>query len=73
MKTASKVAGEIRASMPTPVMPKKDVRRNDRYVHYAWAAVAEALRDAGLENTITTRRSPADRLHLGSGIGGITP
>jgi 3-oxoacyl-[acyl-carrier-protein] synthase II len=53
-------------------MPKKEVRRNDRYVHYAWAAVAEAMSDAGLENPISD-----DALAwrtgciIGSGIGGI--
>ena len=36
----SKVAGEIRGFEADEVMPKKEVRRNDRYVHYAWAAAA---------------------------------
>ncbi len=72
VKTASKVAGEIKGFDADTVMPKKEVRRNDRYVHYAWAAVAEALRDAGIENPI-----PDDALAwrtgciIGSGIGGI--
>ncbi|MEO6578270.1 MAG: beta-ketoacyl synthase N-terminal-like domain-containing protein, partial [Candidatus Limnocylindria bacterium] len=72
VKTASKVAGEIKGFDADTVMPKKEVRRNDRYVHYAWAAVAEAMRDAGLENPI-----PTDELAwrtgciIGSGIGGI--
>ena len=72
VKTASKVAGEIKGFEADTVMPKKEVRRNDRYVHYAWAAVAEALRDAGIENPITD-----DALAwrtgciIGSGIGGI--
>ncbi|MGI8658226.1 MAG: beta-ketoacyl-ACP synthase II [Candidatus Limnocylindria bacterium] len=72
VKTASKVAGEIKGFDADMVMPKKEVRRNDRYVHYAWAAFAEAMRDAGLENPI-----PTDELAwrtgciIGSGIGGI--
>src|SRR5262245_27381789 len=49
----SKVAGEIKGFNAEEVMPKKEVRRNDTYVHYAWAAAAEALRDAGMENPIT--------------------
>jgi 3-oxoacyl-[acyl-carrier-protein] synthase II len=71
-KVASKVAGEIKGFDADAVMPKKEVRRNDRYVHYAWAAVAEALRDAALENPIVD-----DALAwrtgciIGSGIGGI--
>ncbi|HEX7172884.1 MAG TPA: beta-ketoacyl-ACP synthase II [Candidatus Limnocylindria bacterium] len=71
-KVASKVAGEVKGFDADAVMPKKEVRRNDRYVHFAWAAVAEAMRDAGLENPITD-----DGLAwrtgciIGSGIGGI--
>ena len=71
-RVASQVAGEIRGWDAESVMPKKEVRRNDRYVHYAWGAVAEAMRDAGLENPITDEalawRTGAI---IGSGIGGI--
>ncbi len=68
----SKVAGEIRGFEADEVMPKKEVRRNDRYVHYAWAAAAEAMRDAGLDNPITDE-ALAERtgVIVGSGIGGI--
>jgi 3-oxoacyl-[acyl-carrier-protein] synthase II len=72
VKTAAKVAGEVKGFDADTLMPKKEVRRNDRYVHYAWAAVAEAMRDAGLANPIED-----DALAwrtgciIGSGIGGI--
>jgi 3-oxoacyl-[acyl-carrier-protein] synthase II len=68
----SKVAGEVRGFEADTVMPKKEIRRNDRYVHLAWAAAAEAMRDAGLENPITDE-SLAERtgVIIGSGIGGI--
>jgi beta-ketoacyl-acyl-carrier-protein synthase II len=53
-------------------MPRKEVRRNDRYVHYAWAAVAEAMRDAGLENPIVDEALAwRTGVIIGSGIGGI--
>jgi beta-ketoacyl-acyl-carrier-protein synthase II len=72
VNVASKVAGELKGFDADAVMPKKEVRRNDRYVHYAWAATAEALRDAGLENPIADEalawRTGAI---IGSGIGGI--
>ncbi len=72
VKTASKVAGEIKGFDADGVMPKKEVRRNDRYVHFAWAAVAEAMADAGLPNPIEDEalawRTGAI---IGSGIGGI--
>ena len=68
----SKVAGEIRGFDAEAVMPRKEIRRNDRYVHYAWAAVVEAMRDAGLPNPIpdeaTARRTG---VIIGTGIGGI--
>jgi 3-oxoacyl-[acyl-carrier-protein] synthase II len=68
----SKIAGEVRGFDAEAVMPKKEIRRNDRYVHFAWAASAEALRDAGIENPITGE-GLADRtgVIIGSGIGGI--
>ena len=68
----SKVAGEVRGFNAEAVMPKKEIRRNDQYVHFAWAATAEALRDAGLDNPITNE-ALAERtgVIIGSGIGGI--
>ena len=68
----SKIAGEVRGFDAETVMPKKEIRRNDRYVHFAWAASAEALRDAGIENPITDE-GLAERtgVIIGSGIGGI--
>jgi 3-oxoacyl-[acyl-carrier-protein] synthase II len=68
----SKIAGEVRGFDADAVMPKKEVRRNDRYVHYAWAATAEALRDAGIPTPIEDEalawRTGAI---IGAGIGGI--
>jgi 3-oxoacyl-[acyl-carrier-protein] synthase II len=68
----SKIAGEVRGFDADAVMPKKEVRRNDRYVHFAWGATAEAMRDAGLPNPIEDEalawRTGAI---IGSGIGGI--
>jgi 3-oxoacyl-[acyl-carrier-protein] synthase II len=70
--TAAKIAGEVKGFDADAVMPKKEVRRNDRYVHFAWAAAAEAMRDAGLPNPIDDEalawRTGAI---IGSGIGGI--
>ncbi|HYN64685.1 MAG TPA: beta-ketoacyl-ACP synthase II [Candidatus Limnocylindrales bacterium] len=71
-RVASKVAGEVRGFEADTLMPRKEVRRNDRYVHFAWAAAAEALRDAGLDNPIADE-ALAERtgVIIGSGIGGI--
>jgi 3-oxoacyl-[acyl-carrier-protein] synthase II len=67
-----KIAGEVKGFEPEAVMPRKEVRRNDRYVHFAWAAALEAMRDAGLEVPLADERE-AERagVVIGSGIGGI--
>ena len=71
-KVAAKIAGEVKDFDAAETMPRKEVRRNDRYVHFAWAATTEALRDAGLPNPIEDEalawRTGAI---VGSGIGGI--
>jgi len=71
-RVESKIAGEIKGFVSEDVMPRKEVRRNDRYVHYGWAASAEALNDAGLPVPILDE-SLAERtgVIIGSGIGGI--
>ena len=68
----AKIAGEVRDFEPELVMPKKEVRRHDRYVHLAWVASVEALADAGIPNPIIDD-SLAERtgVIIGSGIGGI--
>jgi 3-oxoacyl-[acyl-carrier-protein] synthase II len=68
----AKIAGEVKDFQPELVMPKKEVRRHDRYVHLAWVASVEALADAGIPNPITDE-SLAERtgVIIGSGIGGI--
>ena len=72
VRTPSKVAGELKGFDADAIMPKKEVRRNDRYVHYAWAATLEAMADAGLSNPIEDEalawRTGAI---IGSGIGGV--
>ncbi len=68
----ARIAGEVKGFEPELIMPKKEIRRHDRYVHFAWAASHEALRDAGLPNPIEDE-ALAERtgVIVGSGIGGI--
>src|SRR5918911_5487033 len=47
----SRIAGEVKGFDPQNYMDRKEVRRNDRFIHFAVAATAEALRSAEL--TIT--------------------
>jgi 3-oxoacyl-[acyl-carrier-protein] synthase II len=72
-RVPSQVGGEIRDFDATAVMDRKDVRRHDRYVHYAWAATVEALNDAGIPFPIA-EESEADRTGaiVATGIGGVT-
>jgi 3-oxoacyl-[acyl-carrier-protein] synthase II len=68
----ARIAGEVKGFEPEMVMPRKEIRRHDRYVHLAWAASVEAIADAGLPNPIEDE-SLAERtgVIVGSGIGGI--
>jgi beta-ketoacyl-acyl-carrier-protein synthase II len=68
----ARIAGEVKDFQPELVMPKKEVRRHDRYVHLAWVASVEALADAAIPNPILDE-ALAERtgVIIGSGIGGI--
>ena len=69
----SQVGGEIKDFDATRYLDRKDVRRHDRVVHYAWAASAQALTDAGLPIPLTDD-AEAERVGaiVATGIGGIT-
>ena len=69
----SQVGGEIKDFDAETYMDRKDVRRHDRYVHYAWAASAQALADAGLPSPYTDD-AEAERAGaiVATGIGGVT-
>ena len=61
-------AGEVKDFEPAERMARKDVRRTDRYSHFAVAAALEALDQSGLE----VNDGIADRVGvlIGSGMGG---
>jgi 3-oxoacyl-[acyl-carrier-protein] synthase II len=69
----SQVGGEIRDFDAADFMDRKDVRRHDRNVHYAWAAAAQALADAGIGVPIADE-AEASRTGaiVATGIGGIS-
>jgi len=66
----SRIAGEVRGFDPYNYMDRKEVRRNDRFIHLAIAAATEALRTAEL--SITPENADSIGVVIGSGIGGIT-
>lgn len=65
----SRIAGEVKGFDAQTVMDRKEVRRTDRFVHFAIAAAAEALRSSDL--TITPENADQIGAIIGSGIGGI--
>ncbi len=63
------IAGEVKNFDAAQYMDRKEVRRTDRFVHFAFAATQEAIRTSEL--TITPENSIEVGVVLGSGIGGI--
>ncbi|MFI4954448.1 MAG: beta-ketoacyl-ACP synthase II [Gammaproteobacteria bacterium] len=63
--------GLIRDFDPTQYLSKKDVRKFDGFVHYAVAAAAQAMQDAGIEE-VDVQMGDRMGVALGSGIGGIS-
>ncbi len=65
-----RIAAEVRDFDPTPAFPTpKELRRTDRFVHFAVHAGWQAIRDSGLDLETADR----DRIgaFIGSGIGGL--
>jgi 3-oxoacyl-[acyl-carrier-protein] synthase II len=65
---STKIAAEVKGFDPSSVIDRKELRRQDRFVHYAIAAAHEALVDSKLE----LDKEDRDRIGVlvGSGIGG---
>jgi len=65
-----RIAAEVRGFDPTPAFPTpKELRRTDRFVHFAVHAGWQALNDSGID----LDRCDRDRIgaYIGSGIGGL--
>lgn len=65
----AKVAGEVKDFHPEKYINPKDVRKMDRFTHYAIAAALEAVEDAQL--VINEDNAHRVGVWIGSGIGGI--
>ena len=63
------IGGEITGFDATKYMDPKEVRRNDRYVHFAVGAARMAVKDAGLDTAAVDRERFG--VIIGSGIGGL--
>ena len=62
-RVASRIAGEVPDFDPSPVLDRKEQRRNDRYTQLALVATREALADAGLPERLDGVARRADRDH----------
>lgn len=65
----AKVAAELKDFDPTKFIDKKDVRKMDRFTHYAVASALMAVEDAKL--TIDDSNAERIGVWIGSGIGGM--
>ena len=65
----TKFACEVKGFDPRDWMDRKEMRKMDRYVHYGIAAVAEMMKDSGID----TSKIDLDRAGViwASGIGGL--
>jgi 3-oxoacyl-[acyl-carrier-protein] synthase II len=65
----TRIAGEVKGFDPAKFMDRKEVRRNDRFIHFALAAAEMAVKDAGLDMA----KEDAERVGciVGAGIGGL--
>ena len=64
----TQIAAEVPDFDPTAYMERKEARRNDRFVQFAYAAARMALEDAAL--AITPANATRVGVLIGSGIGG---
>jgi 3-oxoacyl-[acyl-carrier-protein] synthase II len=65
----TRIAGEVKGFDPAQYMDRKEVRRNDRFIHFALAAADMAVKDAGLDMS----KLDAERVGciVGAGMGGL--
>jgi 3-oxoacyl-[acyl-carrier-protein] synthase II len=66
-------AGEVKGFNVEDVMPAKEARHMDTFIHYGLAAAAQAVSDAGLPTGEQLDEVSAERIGclVGSGIGGL--
>jgi 3-oxoacyl-[acyl-carrier-protein] synthase II len=64
----TQMAGELKGFEATAYMDRKDVRRTDRFTHYAVAAASQALKDARLERVADPERVGTA---IATGVGGL--
>nr|WP_255701834.1 beta-ketoacyl-ACP synthase II [Bordetella sp. LUAb4] len=63
------IAGEVKNFDITQIMPVKEARQMDTFIHYGVAAGVQAWQDCGLE--VTEENAERIGVIIGSGIGGL--
>src|SRR5512133_1744628 len=65
----TRIAGEVKGFDAAKFMDRKEVRRNDRFIHFALAAADMAVKDSGLDMS----KEDPERVGciVGAGIGGL--
>ena len=66
---STKFGAEVKGFDAAQYMDRKEVRRNDRFVHFAMGAARQALADSGFE--ITEENAEDVGVIIGSGVGGL--
>jgi 3-oxoacyl-[acyl-carrier-protein] synthase II len=65
----TKIAGEVKGFNPEDYIESKEIKKMDRFIHFAIAAATMALNDSGLK--ITDKNADKIGVIVGSGIGGL--
>lgn len=66
---AVRIAAEVKNFDPTQYIEPKEVKKMDRFIHFAIAATEMALKDSGLN--ITNENTERIGVVIGSGMGGL--
>ena len=64
----TQIAGEVHGYEPTKYMDRKEIRRTDRFTHFAVGAASQALTDAGLDTVKDPERVGTA---IATGVGGL--
>jgi 3-oxoacyl-[acyl-carrier-protein] synthase II len=65
----TQIAGEVKSFNPGDYIEFKEIKKMDRFIHFAIAAASMAVNDAGLK--ITAETAERTGVIVGSGIGGL--
>jgi len=63
------IAAEVKGFDPGQYIPQKELRRMDRFTHFAIAAAVQAVEDSGIVIDESNRNEVG--VYIGSGIGGL--